>query len=100
MEELYLGQRKARDQKWVIGKLDNARATNIIVDENDTGHPCEEGTIQLLDPLYGKAKILVEECGKVSISRLQKELKVSFNHATFIVLQLERIGLELENEKE
>jgi S-DNA-T family DNA segregation ATPase FtsK/SpoIIIE len=80
---------KARGKPNYIDEILNGDATEDVLLPGETSENADEES----DPLYDEAVAFVIETGKVSVSSVQRKLRVGYNRAARLVEQMETSGI-------
>jgi len=80
---------KARGKPNYIDEILNGDATEDVLLPGETSENADEES----DPLYDEAVAFVIESGKVSVSSVQRKLRVGYNRAARLVEQMETSGI-------
>ncbi|WP_338367190.1 DNA translocase FtsK 4TM domain-containing protein [uncultured Pseudoalteromonas sp.] len=80
---------KARGKPNYIDEILNGEATEDVLLPGETSENADDES----DPLYDEAVAFVIETGKVSVSSVQRKLRVGYNRAARLVEQMETSGI-------
>ncbi|ASM50155.1 DNA segregation ATPase FtsK/SpoIIIE, S-DNA-T family [Pseudoalteromonas espejiana DSM 9414] len=80
---------KARGKPNYVDEILNGEATEDILLPGEASESADEES----DPLYDEAVAFVIETGKVSVSSVQRKLRVGYNRAARLVEQMETSGI-------
>ena len=86
---MFLSDWKARAKPNYIDEILNGDANEDILLPGEASENADEEN----DPLYDEAVSFVIETGKVSVSSVQRKLRVGYNRAARLVEQMETSGI-------